>query len=97
MEQSQEEVHLVGLSVTLPNFDDVATFLCIEKRNLFYFDKSYRPVPLEQQYIGVTEKKAMKWFQASNEVIYEKVMENAGRNQVLQPRISNWKNRIDHL
>jgi pre-mRNA-splicing helicase BRR2 len=50
---------------------------------LFYFDNSFRPVALEQQYIGVTEKKAMKRFQVMNEIVYEKVMEHAGHNQVL--------------
>jgi pre-mRNA-splicing helicase BRR2 len=40
-------------------------------------------VPLEQQYIGVTEKKALKRFQAMNDVVYEKVFDQAGKNQVL--------------
>lgn len=40
-------------------------------------------MPLEQQYIGVTEKKALKRFQAMNDVVYEKVFDQAGKNQVL--------------
>lgn len=52
-------------------------------QGLFYFDNSFRPVALEQQYIGITEKKALKRFQVMNEIVYEKVMEHAGRNQVL--------------
>ena len=43
---------------------------------------SFRPVPLEQQYIGVTEKKALKRFQIMNECVYDKVIEHAGKNQV---------------
>lgn len=39
-------------------------------------------MPLEQQYIGVTEKKALKRFQIMNECVYDKVMEHAGKNQV---------------
>lgn len=50
---------------------------------LFFFDNSFRPVPLEQQYIGITEKKALKRYQLTNEIVYEKVMEHAGKNQVL--------------
>lgn len=46
-------------------------------------DNSYRPVPLEQQYIGITEKKALKRFQVMNEITYEKVVERAGQYQVL--------------
>ncbi|XP_054265192.1 U5 small nuclear ribonucleoprotein 200 kDa helicase isoform X1 [Macrosteles quadrilineatus] len=84
IETTQEDVRLVGLSATLPNYQDVATLLRIKPDSgLFYFDNSFRPVPLEQQYIGVTEKKALKRFQVMNEIVYEKIMEHAGKNQVL--------------
>uniref|UniRef100_A0A8D2P9S3 U5 small nuclear ribonucleoprotein 200 kDa helicase n=1 Tax=Zosterops lateralis melanops TaxID=1220523 RepID=A0A8D2P9S3_ZOSLA len=43
----------------------------------------FRPVPLEQTYVGITEKKAIKRFQIMNEIVYEKIMEHAGKNQVL--------------
>ena len=83
-ETTQEEIRLVGLSATLPNYEDVALFLRVNpKKGLFYFDNSFRPVPLEQQYIGITEKKAVKRFQLMNEILYEKVMEHAGLNQIL--------------
>lgn len=84
IESTQEDVRLVGLSATLPNYQDVATFLRIKQETgLFYFDNSFRPVALEQQYIGITEKKALKRYQVMNEIVYEKTMEHAGRNQVL--------------
>ncbi|KAL4073668.1 putative RNA helicase [Scleroderma citrinum] len=84
MEQTGEYVRLVGLSATLPNYQDVATFLRIdESKGLFYFDASYRPCGLQQQFIGVTEKKAIKRFQVMNEVCYEKVLDQAGKNQTL--------------
>jgi len=84
MEQTGEYVRLVGLSATLPNYQDVATFLRVdESRGLFYFDASYRPCALQQQFIGVTEKKAIKRFQVMNEVCYEKVLDQAGKNQTL--------------
>ena len=80
---TQEDVRLVGLSATLPNYEDVAAFLRVDpSKGLFYFDNSFRPVPLEQQYIGVTEKKAIKRFQVMNDILYEKIMELAGKNQV---------------
>jgi len=44
---------------------------------------SFRPCPLQQQYIGITEKKAVKRFQLANEICYEKVMEYAGKHQVI--------------
>ncbi|KAI8357996.1 Sec63-domain-containing protein [Mortierella sp. GBAus27b] len=77
MEQSQELIRLVGLSATLPNYIDVATFLRVDtNRGMFHFDGSWRPCPLKQEFIGITEKKAIKRFQVMNEVTYEKVMEH---------------------
>lgn len=55
---------------------------------LFFF--SFRPVPLEQTYVGITEKKAIKRFQIMNEIVYEKIMEHAGKNQVkLNTKLTN--------
>lgn len=65
---------IVGLSATLPNFQDVAAFLRVKKeRGLFFFDNSYRPCPLAQQYIGITVKKPLQRFQLMNEICYNKV------------------------
>ncbi|KAK2463930.1 hypothetical protein APHAL10511_004102 [Amanita phalloides] len=84
LEQTNEYVRLVGLSATLPNYEDVATFLRVdEKKGLFYFDAPYRPCGLRQQFISITEKKAIKRYQVMNEVLYEKVLDQAGRNQTL--------------
>ncbi|KAI8793415.1 U5 small nuclear ribonucleoprotein 200 kDa helicase [Biomphalaria glabrata] len=84
IETTQEDIRLVGLSATLPNYEDVAAFLRVDPREgLFFFDNSFRPVPLEQQFIGITEKKAIKRFQLMNDIVYEKVIEHAGKNQVL--------------
>ncbi|KAH9059761.1 putative RNA helicase [Lactarius vividus] len=84
MEQTSDYVRLVGLSATLPNYHDVATFLRVDQsKGLFYFDASYRPCALQQQFIGVTEKKAIKRYQVMNEVCYEKVLDQAGKNQTL--------------
>jgi pre-mRNA-splicing helicase BRR2 len=83
-EQTSEDVRLVGLSATLPNYQDVATFLQVdESKGLFYFDASYRPCALQQQFISIVEKKAIKRYQVTNEVCYEKVLDQAGRNQTL--------------
>lgn len=84
MEQTREYVRLIGLSATLPNYEDVATFLRVDiQKGLFYFDASYRPCGLQQQFIGITEKKAIKRYQVVNEVCYEKVLDQAGKHQTL--------------
>lgn len=84
IEQTAELVRIVALSATLPNYTDVAAFLRVNvETGLHYFDASYRPVPLEQVYVGITEKKAIKRMMLMNEVCYEKVIERAGKHQVL--------------
>lgn len=84
VEMTQEMVRLVGLSATFPNYQDVAAFLRVDPaKGLFNFDSSYRPVGLEQQFIGITEKSSFKSMKLMNEVCYEKVMDKAGKKQVL--------------
>ena len=47
-------IRIVGLSATLPNYVDVAMFLGVNPRvGLFVFDSRFRPVPLNQTFIGV--------------------------------------------
>lgn len=54
VESSQKMTRIIGLSATLPNYIDVATFLCVNPyEGLFYFDNRFRPVPLTQTFIGV--------------------------------------------
>ena len=70
---TQEMTRLVGLSATLPNYQDVASFLRVKPDvGLFYFDTSYRPCPLAQQYVGITVKKPLQRFQLMNEICYNK-------------------------
>lgn len=98
MEQTSDYVLLVGLSATLPNYHYVATFLRVDQsKGLFYFDASYRPCALQQQFIGVTktEKKTIKRYQVMNEVCYEKVLDHNGKNQTLysSTRARRWSRR----
>ena len=80
-EQTQKAIRIVGISATLPNFQDVAKFLRVKpSEGLFFFDNSFRPVPLQQQYIGITEKKALKRFQLMNEICYSKISTSLKQN-----------------
>ncbi|CDF33920.1 activating signal cointegrator 1 complex subunit 3, helc1, putative [Chondrus crispus] len=55
-EAAQRQIRLVGLSATLPNYADVGSFMRVNpQKGLFYFDGSYRPVPLSQTFIGISE------------------------------------------
>ena len=85
VETTQSMIRIVGLSATLPNYVDVALFLGYEYtitistlmdrvnlyRGLFYFDAGFRPVPLEQTFIGVKGKGKLA-DNAMNQVCYEK-------------------------
>ena len=62
VEQTQEMVRLVGLSATLPNFEDVASFLRVNPaKGLFVFDNSFRPCPLQQQLLPQAGDLACQW------------------------------------
>lgn len=74
---------LVGLSATLPNYQDVGRFLEVPSRNIFYFDGSFRPVPLSLEYIGITERKRFKQMILTKEILYRKVIERVKQSQIL--------------
>ncbi|CRG92091.1 pre-mRNA-splicing helicase BRR2 [Talaromyces islandicus] len=79
-ETSEEPTRIVGLSATLPNYKDVASFLRVDAtKALFHFDGTYRPCPLRQEFIGVTDKKAIKQLKTMNDVCYNKVLENSAK------------------
>jgi antiviral helicase SLH1 len=77
VESTQSLIRIVGLSATLPNYVDVADFLKVNKNaGLFYFDASFRPVPLEQHFVGVKGKAGSVQSRQNLETIaFEKVME----------------------
>jgi hypothetical protein len=115
-------IRIVGLSATLPNYEDVANFLHVSPTSgrrgrggqthlecicpaprqqlslqhdfkpypsllsqsisplppsgLFHFDASFRPVPLEMQFIGVTVTNFMARNTMMAEICYGKVRES---------------------
>ena len=84
VESTAEMVRLVGLSATLPNYEDVAALLRVKREHgLFKFNAAYRPCPLAQTFIGVTIKKPLQRFQLMNEICYKKIMDAAGKHQVM--------------
>uniref|UniRef100_A0A1J3K0M4 RNA helicase n=1 Tax=Noccaea caerulescens TaxID=107243 RepID=A0A1J3K0M4_NOCCA len=77
VESTQTMIRIVGLSATLPSYLQVAQFLRVNSdTGLFYFDASYRPVPLAQQYIGITEHNFAARNELLNEICYKKVVDS---------------------
>ena len=75
VEASQSVIRIVGLSATLPNYKDVGQFLRVNpNRGLFYFDSMYRPVPLRQTFVGVTETNQMKRVNVMNQIAWDKAI-----------------------
>lgn len=83
VEETQQMIRLVGLSATLPNYEDVAMVLRVEESGIFHFGNAHRPVPLELTFIGIESKKAVQRFKLINEVCYEQVMMRAGKQQII--------------
>ncbi|OMJ18663.1 putative helicase mug81, partial [Smittium culicis] len=82
VESSQSMIRIVGLSATLPNYVDVAEFLSVNLQvGMFCFGNEYRPVPLEQHFIGINTKSGNKGGSGFNNatktylnnVTYEKI------------------------
>ena len=82
VESTQSLIRIVGLSATLPNYVDVADFLKVNRmEGLFYFDASFRPVPLEQHFIGVKGKAGSKQSKENlDTVAFEKVKDMLERD-----------------
>ena len=80
VETAQSMIRIVGLSATLPNYKDVASFLGVNPESgLFFFDGSYRPVPLDQTFIGVTPRNFMERNQKMNEICFKKAVDSLER------------------
>ncbi len=72
VESAQTTVRIVALSATLPNYGDVALFLRVNpERGLFHFGGEYRPVPLEQTFLGISEKNRMRRAAKENERAFD--------------------------
>ncbi|KAK9116484.1 hypothetical protein Sjap_015431 [Stephania japonica] len=77
VESTQSMIRIVGLSATLPNYLEVAQFLRVNtETGLFFFDSSYRPVPLAQQYIGISEQNFAARSHLLNDICFNKVTES---------------------
>ncbi|PVU92630.1 hypothetical protein BB561_003719 [Smittium simulii] len=80
VESTQSLIRVIGLSATCPNYIDVAEFLKVNLQiGLFYFGPEYRPVPLDQYFIGI--KDGSSFTQNLNQICYEKVLDNISKNE----------------
>ncbi|KAI1885583.1 hypothetical protein AGOR_G00205300 [Albula goreensis] len=76
VESTQSMIRILGLSATLPNYLDVASFLHVNPYiGLFYFDSRFRPVPLGQTFVGIKTTNKVQQLHDMEEVCYEKVLE----------------------
>jgi activating signal cointegrator complex subunit 3 len=76
IETSQLLCRIVGLSATLPNYRDVAQFLAVADQHLHFFDSRYRPIPLQQHFIGVKASNPMERISFMNEICYKRTLDS---------------------
>ena len=97
VESTQSLIRVVGLSATLPNYIDVADFLKVNRMvGLFYFDASFRPVPLEQHFIGVKGKPGTKSSRDNiDQTTFEKVTEMLERGHQVMVFVHSRKDTVN--
>ena len=97
VESTQSLIRIVGLSATLPNYVDVADFLKVNRTaGLFYFDQSFRPVPLEQHFLGVKGKPGSKISRENvDQVAFEKVKEQLERGHQVMVFVHSRKDTVN--
>tara|TARA_R110002003_G_scaffold55_5_gene4994 strand:- start:49114 stop:54714 length:5601 start_codon:yes stop_codon:yes gene_type:complete len=96
VESTQSLIRIVGLSATLPNYTDVADFLNVNKMaGMFYFDASFRPVPLEQHFIGAKGKPgSAKSRENLEKVAFDKVVEMLKRGHQVMVFVHSRKDTV---
>ncbi len=97
VESRQKQLRIVGLSATLPNYQDVAEFLQVPERGLFFFGPEHRPVPLQQQFVGVfgNIKKRHDIEERMNNVCYEIVKDSLRRGYQVMVFVHSRKGTSD--
>lgn len=96
VESSQLMIRVVGLSATLPNYMDVADFLGVSRQvGMFYFDQSFRPVPLKQELLGVRGKAGSKVARENiDKVSYEKLVQNVSQGVQVMVFVNSRKDTV---
>lgn len=96
VESTQSLIRIVGLSATLPNYVDVADFLKVNRMaGLFFFDQSFRPVPLQQHFIGVKGNPGTKTSRDNlDNVAFEKVKDMLERGHQIMVFVHSRKDTV---
>ena len=91
VESSQTVIRIVGLSATLPNYIDIATFLRVNPEvGLFFFDGRFRPVPLAQTFIGIKNDKFPKCESDMDDTCYDKALDFVRKGKLLNKLSYNY-------
>ncbi|PGG98703.1 hypothetical protein AJ79_08789 [Helicocarpus griseus UAMH5409] len=97
VESTQSLIRIVGLSATLPNYIDVADFLKVNRMaGLFYFDGSFRPVPLEQHFVGVKGDAGSKKSRENLDIVcFDKVRDMLERGHQVMVFVHSRKETVN--
>lgn len=59
IEATQRPLRVIGISATIPNYEDVGAFLRVPREGMLIFDSTYRPVPLAQTVLGIKDSETI--------------------------------------
>ena len=73
--KQQRPIRIVGLSATLPNYQDVGEFIGADYNHIHAFDGSFRPTPLKCTFYGVKELgSAERGNNVMNDIIFSNLI-----------------------
>uniref|UniRef100_A0A6N2MU97 Uncharacterized protein n=1 Tax=Salix viminalis TaxID=40686 RepID=A0A6N2MU97_SALVM len=70
---------------------EASQFLRVSPETGLFFDSSYCPVPLAQQYIGISEQNFAARNDLLNEICYKKVVYIAPLKAIVGERMNDWR------
>ena len=81
MEEKSEFVRLAGLSATLPNYQDVAAFLRLDEKKAYFISTHPTALAAFNSNLSVSRRRGPSNVQITTEVCYDKVLDQAGKDQ----------------
>ncbi|KAF5188213.1 Dexh-box atp-dependent rna helicase dexh12 [Thalictrum thalictroides] len=80
---SNDHMRLVGFSAPIVNHRDVASFLKIQDKGIFFFGNSYRPYPLSLQLCSDTVQPPLKALGLMSKLCCDKALSVVGKHQIV--------------
>ena len=77
---TRHELRIIGLSATMPNYQDIAEFLNVKPSGLKVFNECYRPCPLEKTFVGFKSRSGLEIRKDMNDMSYTICKNNVSKS-----------------